>query len=215
LTHIFQGAEALFTAEIQKSTLPYPAAEVLCRVNIMDPENIISQHYKPASLSYVTLMAHSRSVAKKAVEKARQLHFTDSEIGFIWEASMLHDIGICFTSAPDIGCFGSLPYICHGFKGHDLLMTHGLIRHALVCERHTGTGLSLADIDRLNGLLPRRPMEPVSTAEKLIAYCDKFFSKDPLFPEEEMPIESILKGIIKYGEQKVSIFMEWHHQFNP
>ena len=27
---------------------------------------------------------------------------------------MLHDIGILYTDAPEIGCFGDLPYIAHG-----------------------------------------------------------------------------------------------------
>ncbi|TSA34362.1 MAG: phosphohydrolase [Porphyromonadaceae bacterium] len=181
----------------------------------MDPVRIITKYYQPESLSFRILLLHSQAVARKAIEKAKQLNLTGPDIEFIREASMLHDIGIFYTSAPEIGCFGDLPYICHGFKGHNLLLAEGLPKHALVCERHTGTGLTLLDIDRIDGLLPRRPMEPISLAEKLITYCDKFFFKDPMNLEEERPFEEVLEGISKFGEDKSEIFKEWHRQFNP
>lgn len=190
------------------------AAEVCVRTNGMDPIRIITKFYKPESLAFKILLIHSQSVTQKAVNLATQLNLTTPEIDFIREAAMLHDIGIFYTSAPEIGCTGNLPYICHGFMGHDLLLGEGLPRHALVCERHTGAGLTLADIDQLNGLLPRRPMEPVTLEEKLIAYCDKFFSKDPLKLQEERPFSEILEGLKRYGEEKANFFVEWHHRFN-
>lgn len=180
----------------------------------MDPVRIITKYYKPESLSFRTLFIHSQAVARKAVEKAIKLNLTGADIEFIREASILHDIGIFYTSAPDIGCLGDLPYICHGFKGHNLLLAEGLPKHALVCERHTGTGLTLKDIDHLDGLLPRRPMEPISLAEKLIAYCDKFFSKNPMHFEEERPFEAVMEEISRFGKDKAEIFKEWHLQFN-
>lgn len=180
----------------------------------MDPIGIIAKYYQPESLSFRTLLLHSQAVARKAVEKAIKLNLTGPDIEFIKEASMLHDIGIFYTSAPDIGCMGDLPYICHGFKGHNLLLAEGLPKHALMCERHTGTGLTLKDIDHLDGLLPRRRMEPISLSEKLIAYCDKFFSKDPMHLEEERPFEAVVKEISMFGEDKAEIFKEWHLQFN-
>ena len=180
----------------------------------MDPVAIITRYYHPESLSFRILLSHSQAVAKMATLKSIQLNLDKTEIEFIMEAAMLHDIGIFYTSAPEIGCTGDLPYICHGYKGYNLLLSEGLPRHALVCERHTGTGLTLQDIDKLGGLLPRRPMEPVSLAEKLITYCDKFFSKDPMNLGEERPYEEVLKGISRFGEDKAKIFIEWHRRFN-
>lgn len=181
----------------------------------MDPIQIIKKYYQPGSLCFRVLFFHSQAVARMAVEKAKQLDIKESHIDFIREAAMLHDIGILYTSAPEIGCFGDLPYLCHGYRGHNLLLTEGLPRHALVCERHTGTGLTLADIRQFDGLLPERPMEPISLAEKLIAYCDKFFSKDPAHLEEELPFETVLEGILRFGKEKGKIFTEWHSLFNP
>jgi uncharacterized protein len=180
----------------------------------MDTIRIITRYFEPKSLGYHILSLHSQAVTRKAVGIAIRLNLTEEDIEFIQEASMLHDIGIYFTAEPDIGCFGHLPYICHGYKGHNLLLSEGLPRHALVCERHTGTGLTLPDIDKMGGLLPRRPMEPVTIPEKLITYCDKFFSKDPQHLEEERPFTAILESIGRFGEDKLNIFKEWHHQFS-
>ncbi|MFA6125999.1 MAG: HD domain-containing protein [Bacteroidales bacterium] len=180
----------------------------------MDPYRIIAKYYQPGSLAFRILQIHSEAVAKKACHIAGKLNFAQTDIEFIREASLLHDIGILFTDAPEIGCFGELPYICHGYKGHDLLLSVGLPKHALVCERHTGAGLTPGDIDKFGGLLPQRQMEPISIEEKVIAYCDKFFSKDSMDLCIEKPFESVLESISRYGEEKGKIFREWHRQFN-
>ena len=105
---------------------------------------------------------------------------------FVEEAALLHDIGVYKTYAPEIACFGSLPYICHGYLGADLLREEGYGRHALVCERHTGAGISLRDIVDKELPLPRRDMLPVSIEEQLICFADKFFSKTELLKERSV-----------------------------
>lgn len=181
----------------------------------MDAAEVINKYYSQGSLALQILTVHSRAVAGKAAGLATQLGFSGQEITFIREASILHDIGIFFTNAPDIGCFGELPYICHGFKGHDLLLAEGLPRHALVCERHTGAGLTLADVRGFGGILPDRPMVPVSDSEILIAYCDKFFSKNPERLGEERTYEDAYESLLKFGVQKAETFHAWHVRFNP
>jgi len=180
----------------------------------MDPIQIISRYYPPESPLFTTLITHSQAVAKKAAGIAEKIGLNEALMEFIHEAAMLHDIGIFLTSAPEIGCNGKLPYLCHGYLGHDLLLREGLPKHALVCERHTGTGLNLEDVGRLPKILPYRPLEPVSLEEKLIAYCDKFFSKDPGKLEEERSVADILDGLRKYGDRKAAIFTDWHEQFS-
>ena len=59
---------------------------------------------------------------------------------------MLHDIGIFKCDAAGIQCFGTEPYICHGRIGAELLRSEGFPRHARVCERHTGAGITKAQI---------------------------------------------------------------------
>ena len=180
----------------------------------MDPLRIIRKFYDPDSLCYSILIRHSAAVYKKANELASCLDFSETDCNFIHEAVMLHDIGIFYTSAPTIGCNGDLPYICHGFKGHELLLAEGLPKHALVCERHTGAGITLDEIEQLGDLLPHRPFIPVSNAEMLISYCDKFFSKEPGCLEMEKTIETILQELSRHGQKKAEIFLEWHQRFS-
>ena len=131
------------------------------------------------------------------------------DLEFVEQAAMLHDIGIFYARAPEIGCFGEYPYICHGYLGRALLEEKELFRHALVCERHVGVGLTLEEIRKYHLPLPHRDMVPVSLEEQVVCYADKFFSKKPGKNLEEWSVETVLKSLEKYGPQKVARFKEW------
>lgn len=176
-----------------------------------NPLDIIDKYYDPRSHCHRILTDHSRSVAGKALEIARMHPEMNLDLPFIEEAAWLHDIGIMYTNAPDIGCYGTAPYICHGYLGADLLRREGLPRHARVCERHTGTGLSLQEISYRNLPIPRRDMQPVSPEEQLICFADKFFSKTNLGREKS--VEKIRRGLERYGAESVSRFDNWHKLF--
>ena len=126
---------------------------------------------------------------------------------FLEEAVMLHDIGIFLTHAPGIQCFGTEPYICHGYLGAGLVRKEGFPRHALVCERHTGAGLSLKDIMDQKLPVPHREMLPVSMEEQVICFADKFFSKTHL--DREKTVEGARKSIAKYGDEGLQRFNNW------
>ena len=130
---------------------------------------------------------------------------------FIYEAAMLHDIGIFLTNAPDIHCLGDKPYICHGYSGAELVRADGFPRHALVCERHTGAGLSLEAIVSQNLPVPHQEMVPVSMEEQVICFADKFFSKTHLAKEKS--VEKARKSLEKYGEEGVKRFDRWCELF--
>jgi uncharacterized protein len=112
----------------------------------MEPLEIIKKYYDPNSKLYSLLIKHSNSVANRALELARKMKNEKIDLQFIKEASMLHDIGIYLVSAPKIGCNGKLPYVCHGFLGAEILKKEGFLKHALVCERHVGVGISKEEI---------------------------------------------------------------------
>ena len=101
-------------------------------------------------------------MADKALDIARNHPELDLDLQFVEEAAMLHDIGVFLCNAPGIECFGDAPYICHGTLGAELLNEAGFSRHALVCERHTGAGLSLRQIEVQNLPVPHRELMPVS-----------------------------------------------------
>lgn len=110
-------------------------------------EEIINKYYGEDSELRRILVVHSQSVAQKALQIVSLHPELNLDRQFVEEAAMLHDIGIIKTDAPGIQCFGTEPYICHGILGAEMLRNEGLPRHARVCERHTGAGLSLADIE--------------------------------------------------------------------
>ena len=141
----------------------------------MDVIAIIEKYYKKDSDLYKILIRHSKEVMNKALEIAKKHPELNADLQFIKEAAMLHDIGIFLTNAPSIECNGIAPYVCHGYLGRELLDAQGYHRHALVCERHTGVGISLEEIKAENLPLPHRNMQPMSIEEKIICFADCFY----------------------------------------
>ena len=172
---------------------------------------IIDKYYSDNRPLQNLLVLHSRFVADKALKVAAAHPELDIDKQFLEEAAMLHDIGIFLTDAAPIHCFGKYHYICHGYLGADLLRQEGLPRHALVAERHTGTGLTLKQILERDLPVPHRDMVPLSMEEKVICFADKFYSKTR--PEEEKAVEQAERSLAKFGEEGVLVFREWCNTF--
>jgi uncharacterized protein len=179
----------------------------------MDPIKIIQKYYKKDSKSYQILITHSRAVAKKALEIGKKNSQLNPDLKFIEEAAMLHDIGIFLIDAPEIGCFGIKSDICHGYLGREILEKEGFKKHALVCERHVGVGLSVKDIENEKLPIPKRDMLPVSTEEQIVCLADKFFSKDKEYLTNEKSIDQIRITQSKFGEDKIKKFDKLLNKF--
>jgi len=160
------------------------------------------------------VIAHSRLVAAKALAVADALAGIPLDRRFIEEAALLHDIGICRTASPSIGCRGDEPYIRHGIIGREILEREGLPRHALVCERHIGVGLTVDDIIAQELPLPKREMVPLSLEERIVSFADLFYSKKPGSVEVEKTPDQVRKSLGRYGEHKVGVFEEWLARFH-
>ena len=175
---------------------------------MIDTLSIIHRFYEPGSQLCELLVKHSTQVAELAKKLAERLiaQHTPVDIDFVVEAAMLHDIGIIHTNAPGIYCNGTEPYICHGVIGRAMLDDIGLFRHALVCERHTGAGLALKEIEQRQLPLPHRDLLPVSIEEKLVCYADKFFSKS--HPERVRTLDVARGKLEKYGLDTLKRFDE-------
>jgi uncharacterized protein len=174
---------------------------------MMEPLRIIEKYYDTQSEVFHILVTHSRSVAAKALSIADAHPEMKLDRTFIEEAALLHDIGILFCDAPDIDCHGTYEYICHGYLGAELLRKEGYPRHALVCERHTGTGISLQMIRERHLPLPDKDFLPVSQEEQLICFADKFFSKTKL--DKEKSISKVQKSLSRHGEETLLRFNDW------
>lgn len=178
---------------------------------MMNVQALIEKFYPEDNRLRQILLQHSKDVAEKALRIVRAHPELGADSTFVEEASWLHDIGIFLTDARGIDCYGTYPYICHGYLGADLLREEGFPRHALVCERHTGAGLALDVIMERNLPVPHRDMRPVSIEEQIICFADKFFSKTHL--GEEKSVEKARQSLMKHGEEGLARFDDWCFRF--
>ena len=174
---------------------------------------IIEKYIDPGSKAYQILVEHSTSVKNLALRIADRNPQFNVDRDLLIKAAMLHDIGMIKTNAPDLGCFGEHPYICHGYLGREILEKEGLTHVAPFCERHTGTGISKEEIIKNNLPLPLRDMMPVSIEEKILCYADKFFSKSGKSLTTPKKLKKIHRNISKYGEDKLKQFDEFIGMF--
>ncbi|NPD92959.1 HD domain-containing protein [Xylanibacter muris] len=177
----------------------------------MDYNKIILKYYPEDNFLRKLLIRHSRDVAGLALKIAARHPELDIDIRFVEEGAMLHDIGIFTTNAPGIFCNGQDPYILHGYNGAKLLRSLGYDRHARVCERHTGTGITARQIQQRNLPLPVLDFLPETTEEILICYADKFFSKS--HPDKMKTTEEAIKSLEKFGNEGIIKFKEWIDMF--
>jgi uncharacterized protein len=82
----------------------------------------------------------------------------------------------------------------------------------LVCERHTGAGLSKEEIIAQKLPIPHRDMLPVTIEEQIICFADKFFSKSKHLTKPKN-IEKVQKGLLKYGQVQLDRFNAWAEKF--
>ena len=199
---------------------------------MIDYQGIIDYYYPEAKVPELRhiLLKHSEAVARKAVEIVDAHPEFGADRDFVFAAAMLHDIGIIRCDAPGIFCYGSEPYLKHGVIGATLVQ--GFTVHSSqftvhssssvatpitgeqarstvnvpvdyakrigrACARHTGTGLP--------------GLEPETWEEKIICYADKFFSKTKL--DREKTYEEARQSLMKFGEEGVRKFEEWHRLF--
>lgn len=163
--------------------------------------------------SFHIVLEHSRLVAKLAQEVCEHLALPAHDRVFIEEAALLHDIGVSQVHAPKLGLYGEHPYIVHGVLGRAILEKEGYPLHALVCERHIGVGLTIADIAQQNLPLPHRNMSPVSLPEQIICFADLFYSKNPVKLDHKKPVEQVRKNLLAFGADKLQIFEGWMQRF--
>ena len=179
----------------------------------IDTMRIIERYYTPGTPLYDVLVTHSRQVAELTLTLCRRLESRGVAIDteFAFEAAMLHDIGICRVDAPSIHCHGTERYICHGILGREMLDSIGLPRHGLVCERHTGTGITRQQIERPQLPLPPADYVPVTEEEQIVCYADKFYSKS--HPDRVLTVEQTAQSLARFGQEGVEKFMAWASRY--
>jgi uncharacterized protein len=174
-------------------------------------EKLLARYLEGEPLRIV--FEHSRLVACLALDVCNHLKLDSSERAFVEEAALLHDIGVSQVYAPKLGLNGTHPYIVHGVLGREILEKEGYPEHALVCERHIGVGLTIADIVKQNLPLPHRDMIPISTTEQIICFADLYYSKNPEKLAHKKSEAQVRKNLLAFGEEKLQIFDRWLIKF--
>ncbi len=180
------------------------------------PAELIHKYYADHLKARRILFDHSRQVTRRALKIARRLKNEKSvNLQFIAEAAMLHDIGMINTNTPELGCFGTGPYLQHGIAGREMLEKEGLPQHALVCERHIGIGLTAKEIREQRLPLPERDMLPTTLEEQIICYADLFYSKSKKNRGKEKSVNDVRRSVHKFGAEKLTTFEHWLLMFEP
>jgi len=177
----------------------------------MFPYDLIDKYYPEDNELKRTLLLHGAEVAGMALYIAAKHPELGLDRDFLFQAGLLHDIGIFKTDAPGIHCHGRKPYVCHGYLGAEILRAEGYDRLALVCERHTGAGISLHQIKARKLPLPQRDMIPESPEEEVICFCDKFFSKS--HPHKVKSPAEARASLQPFGEHGLQRFDAWCKKF--
>lgn len=181
------------------------------------PADLIAKYYAQSPSVHELLLLHSRKVCKRALKIGRFLIRQGEQVDlqFLAEAAMLHDIGIIMTDTPALGCHGEGPYLLHGIKGAQILEQERLPRHARVCERHIGIGLTAAEIRQQQLPLPERDMLPETLEEQIICYADLFYSKNKKNRGKVKEPAKVRKNLEQYGKGKSQVFDRWLEKFEP
>ena len=181
------------------------------------PADLINKYYVQHPLARQILLEHSRQVTRRALQIARNLlrRGEQPDLQFIAEAAMLHDIGMIATDTPELHCHGNGSYLRHGIVGREILEKEGLPKHALVCERHIGIGLTAEEIAAQKLPLPQYDMLPTTLEEQIICYADLFYSKSENNRGKEKSLGKVRKSIGRFGKEKLVVFEQWRQHFEP
>lgn len=131
-----------------------------------DAEKLLKK-YSSGEEAYNKVLSHSRAVKELALKMASRVRGVD--MNFIATASLLHDIG-------RFECPPGPKTIFHGVKGSEILRKEHLPKHALVAERHLGSGITQDEAGKLG--LPARSYMPKSKEEKIICMADSLIFGD-------------------------------------
>lgn len=180
-------------------------------MSIEDALSVIDKYYGQDPHLRKILLKHSSQVADLALDilVAHHLPLDARQVAI---AAMLHDIGICFTHAPSIGCHGTEPYLMHGIIGAEIIRNEGLDDcYAGVAAHHTGAGITERDIIDQSLPLPTGDYCPRNLLEQLICYADKFYSKSG--DMQRKALTEVRGSMSRYGQETLMRFEEMHSLF--
>ncbi len=187
-------------------------------MNVID---IIRYFYKEDDDLRHLLLTHSRQVRDRALSIANQPENAELHLNLqrIADGAMLHDIGIVRCDAPTILCRGTEPYIRHGVVGGEMLRAYAEEHpefhpdpYIRICERHTGAGITAAEVKAQQLPIEERDYLPETLEEQLICLADKFFSKS--HPDDVRDVARARHSLEKFGTETLRRFDEMCRTFH-
>src|SRR5260370_9215340 len=125
--------------------------------------------------------------------------------------SLLHDIGV-YRLYDANGRLDHSRYVRHGLLGHELLSGEGVPEAiARFCSRHTGVGLTRADVRNQRLPLPVADYLAESGEELIVMYADKFHSKTS--PPVFITAAAYAASVRRFGDDKEAIFDAMRERF--
>jgi uncharacterized protein len=183
-------------------------------MRIPTDEEILALHRKHAPAPPALDLVYTHCVIVCAIAEqlmARPGPGLDADRELVRAGCLLHDIGV-YRLFDDAGRLDQAGYVRHGLLGHRLLREAGL-PEALCrfASRHTGAGISRADV-----LAQRLPLPPAdylaeTGEERLVMYADKFHSKTD--PPAFRTAAACADGLRRFGDEKALAFQAMRDAF--
>jgi uncharacterized protein len=179
---------------------------------ILDDKEIRALHekYAPSPEAFELVYTHCEIVCDIA-EQILSRSESSLNVDLVRAGSLLHDIGVyCLYDAN--GRLDHSQYVRHGLLGYELLSGEGFPEEiARFCSRHTGVGLTRADVRNQRLPLPVDDYLAESDEELIVMYADKFHSKTS--PPVFTTAASYAARIRCFGDDKEAIFGAMRERF--
>jgi uncharacterized protein len=176
------------------------ATAVMENISVTKAARLLKKHSTTAT-AYKKILRHSRAVAKQALKIVSAVKNKKINKKFLLTAALLHDIGRFKCPPPS-----KKNAVWHGVAGGIILRKEGLPKHALVAERHVGSGITKTEAKKLG--LPLRSYMPKSIEEKIICYADSL-----TFGAKQETLQQVLKRYKKeVGEKLVKRTLRLHRE---
>ena len=187
---------------------------------------------KSAQISFDINWTHSLIVKEIAMQFTKKLKKRGLEVNedMVKIGALIHDIGVYQIWEAESSNMRNIPYISHGLIGYNILIKEGYsIKHSRFALTHTGLGITKENIKEQKLQLPLNDYIPITLEEELIAFADRFHTKQPsfcTFEEEKRKLEKFdsIKGMKmdlfkkKFGLPNLSPLInkyeKWHLKTN-
>ncbi len=179
---------------------------------ILDDKEIRALHekYAPSPEAFELVYTHCEIVCDIA-EQLLSRSASSLNADLVRAGSLLHDIGV-YRLYDANGRLDHSRYVRHGLLGHELLSGEGVPEAiARFCSRHTGVGLTRADVRNQRLPLPVADYLAESGEELIVMYADKFHSKTS--PPVFITAAAYAASVRRFGDDKEAIFDAMRERF--